>query len=216
MSPGNGLFVFFEEGDSTLVTWSMDSDLGLEMGFLALMFDGMLGPQFETSLSSLKEVCESAPSYELVQVNKEEFAGMIYISQSLEVEAGQMDSVMGAAFQALAMDIVNHKGIIDGAPFTIYYGEEEGKLSIEACFPVQNKVQVSKEFELKKMTKVTVLSGVHKGSYQYLGDSHAKMRAEVAARGLEMQGPFFEQYMTNPNKVTNEMKWVTKLFYPIK
>ncbi len=48
-------------GSGTSVTWSFDVDLGMNpvMRYMGLMFDGMIGPDYERGLASLKALVES-------------------------------------------------------------------------------------------------------------------------------------------------------------
>lgn len=57
-------YAFQPDGTGTRVTWTMDSDLGNNpIGrWFGLMMDGMVGPDFERGLASLKSVVEKEPS----------------------------------------------------------------------------------------------------------------------------------------------------------
>lgn len=56
MNPGYGGWTFTPEGDATKVTWTMDSDMGMNpIGRVMGMFmDQMVGPDFEKGLAGIK------------------------------------------------------------------------------------------------------------------------------------------------------------------
>lgn len=64
--PGYGSWDLVESDGGTKVTWGMDADMGSNpIGkFFGLMFDKMLGPQFEEGLQAMKEVVESGEKIE--------------------------------------------------------------------------------------------------------------------------------------------------------
>ena len=57
---GIGHWFFEESGGTTIVTWSMEGDLGYPVGrYMGLMMDGMLGEQFEQGLENIKTIVEN-------------------------------------------------------------------------------------------------------------------------------------------------------------
>lgn len=57
-------FAFKPDGDGTTVTWSMHGENSfIEKAFCLLMdMDGMLGPQFDKGLASMRTIAEAAPA----------------------------------------------------------------------------------------------------------------------------------------------------------
>ena len=60
MGTGEARFDLAPDGDGTEVTWTFDTDLGMNpaMRYLGLMMDSWLGQDFETGLARLKVVVE--------------------------------------------------------------------------------------------------------------------------------------------------------------
>ncbi|MEM6768412.1 MAG: SRPBCC family protein [Bacteroidota bacterium] len=60
MDPGYGSWTFEPSGDQTTVTWGMEGDMGMNpIGkVIAQFMDGMVGPDFEKGLASIKEITE--------------------------------------------------------------------------------------------------------------------------------------------------------------
>jgi len=59
-----------------------------------------------------------------------------------------------------------------------------------------------------------VLKVVHRGPYQGLWDTHAKIDAYVAAHGLEKVDRIWEVWVSDPGE-TPEEELVTHIFVPI-
>lgn len=63
-------FTLVREGEATRVTWALDADLGMNpmSRYFGLMFDNMVGKDYEKGLASLKALAEGLP--------KHDFAGL--------------------------------------------------------------------------------------------------------------------------------------------
>jgi len=60
-------FDLTEQGDSTKVVWGLDSEMsGPVARWFGLAMDGMIGPDYEQGLASLKKLAESLPAEEAV------------------------------------------------------------------------------------------------------------------------------------------------------
>ncbi|QHJ08334.1 SRPBCC family protein [Hymenobacter busanensis] len=61
---GYSTYFFVPEGQATKVTWTMDSDMGLNPAarYMGLFMDGLVGDDFERGLHNLQQVVESKPA----------------------------------------------------------------------------------------------------------------------------------------------------------
>jgi len=66
MGTADAAFDLEPQGAGTEVTWSFQTELGMNpfMRYLGLMFDGMIGPDYERGLTSLKTLVEAQPDTE--------------------------------------------------------------------------------------------------------------------------------------------------------
>lgn len=213
-----GGFSFTNADSGVVVSWYMIADMGMNpiKRYFGLMLDGMVGPMFEKGLTNLKVISESLPSYHLSTPKKEDFAGMLYVSIKDSANLEEMESKMRNLFSELITVIKSANGKIAGAPLTIYYPSSSDHLVFEAAFPIQSKFQTPKNVSIQSIEKLTVLSATHTGDYNFLGESHQRMKQHIHTHSNEMLGPFWEQYVSNPTKITDSEKWETKLFYPIQ
>src|SRR5437762_6631278 len=75
-------FTLAPEGSGTKVVWSIDCDMGMNPAgrYFGLMFDGMIGPDYEKGLAGLKKISEALP--------KADFAGLKV--ETIEVPAATL------------------------------------------------------------------------------------------------------------------------------
>lgn len=96
---------------------------------------------------------------------------------------------------------------IVGPPVTIYhdreYNEDEGAL--EVAFPIIGKVTMtSPEFKVKNLPVRKVAYLVHKGSYETMSLAYKKLYEYIKEKGLDMNGPMAEIYLSDPNTTKPE------------
>lgn len=219
-SNGNGMaFWYFEETDSGVtVTNAFNTDLGMNpiARYFGLMMPGMIGEAFETSLSQLRTLAESIPSYSISTANEEMIGDILYISKRDSASTAEVGTKMTTIFNELIAVVKDKKGSVNGAPMTLYYESNTENIVFEAAIPVANKIRVPEGVSLNTLSKIKAWSAMHTGDYAYLPSSHKKMLEKIKAGGKESVGMYIEQYLTNPTKETDSQKWKTKLIYPVQ
>ncbi|MBL4716316.1 MAG: SRPBCC family protein [Bacteroidia bacterium] len=212
-----GTWTFVEEDGNTNVTWAMDGDAEDIMSkYMALMFDGMLGPDFEAGLAKLKEFCESKPAKSAYNCEYLEIPGMLAITLKDTTTSAELSQAMGNMLPktynyALSLEVEEI-----GHPFTIFHTMDENMLIIESGVAISDEIEVSPEFMLRKIPSCYVVSTIHEGPYNKLLEAHEAIKNYIADNGHEQSGPCWETYLNDPGEITDSTLWRTEVVYSVR
>jgi DNA-binding transcriptional MerR regulator/effector-binding domain-containing protein len=120
----------------------------------------------------------------------------------------------GKGFSQLARALGRH---IAGKCFCLYYDGEfrDEDADFEACFPLRKEVS-AEGVSVRTLTGGRVLSLIHKGPYDQLGRSYAKILRDAKERKLELQLPTREVYLKGPGMIFkgNAKNYLTEIQLP--
>lgn len=231
MGKGTATFTFAsgpEEKDEkgnitnkTDVVWSMESELGWPIGrYFGLFMDGMVGPDFEKGLNSLKEVAEALPVVPKIMVNEVDVAEMTIIAMKDSVAMADIGPRMGEMYGTLIPVLEANKLEMTAAPMCRYHvwNEEGGYTVLEAGLPVPagSKVKSNKAgISVQVIPACKAAKVVHMGSYEDLGRVHYAIDEWITSNKKQMAGAPWEIYLTDPETEKDTSKWVTEVYYPV-
>jgi DNA-binding transcriptional MerR regulator/effector-binding domain-containing protein len=106
-----------------------------------------------------------------------------------------------------------------GPPMMLCYDSEyrEGDADFEVAVPIR-KPLVLDGATVHELPAATCLTLVHRGPYEDLGNSYAKMLAELRRRGGDVERPTREVYLKGPGMIFrgNPKKYLTELQFPLR
>ncbi len=138
-------------------------------------------------------------------------------------EAGSYDKTIGKLIGDLMRVLYapeNQRNFVKmvGPVMTIYHDEEyrdEGA-DIEVAVPVTGKVVVEDPaVEVRNLESCRVVSLVHRGSYETIGQAYRRLHGYAAEKGLLIAGPMRDLYLNDPNSVSPD-EIMTEVQVPIK
>jgi DNA-binding transcriptional MerR regulator len=122
----------------------------------------------------------------------------------------------GKGFAHIAKKFGRH---IDGKPLCLYYDNEcrPDDATFEACFPIRKGKEVS-GVSVRQLPPIRCVSLLHKGPYDQLGRSYAKILEYVKSKAYEIILPTREVYLKGPGMILkgNPQKYLTQIQLPIK
>jgi effector-binding domain-containing protein len=213
-----GYFLFDENNGVTEVTWGFDTDLGNNpvARWMGLMFDSMLGPDFEKGLENLKVVSETIvkekrPIVEIVRLPK-----FNYISMRDNVKLEEISDQMGMMYGKL-MEITEKQGLsMTNMPYAIYHKIDGGLIDLECGIPVDTVIEGDNNFMAGTSTEKTCASANHIGPYTNLETTHTFIQNWIQHNDFNLSGSPMEMYLTDPQLEPDETKWVTVIYYPVQ
>ncbi|HUW06278.1 MAG TPA: SRPBCC family protein [Williamwhitmania sp.] len=206
--------------DGTEVTWTTDiQHLSYPVGrLMGLIMKGLMRPMFDKGLASLKTLCESLPLHsktsDVMQVTMPKQIAISIADSALPADMGKK---MGEMFGQLQTFMKKNKFQFAGAPFGKYpEWNPEGINHFAVGIPVDRMVKPLGNIMVDSIPYMDALMVSHFGSYETIGDAHEKIGAYAESKGIEFNGPAWEEYITDPMTEPDTMKWETKIYYPIK
>ena len=125
-------------------------------------------------------------------------------------------SECGKAFARLARSLGRY---ICGKAFLLHYDDEhrEDDADFEACMPIRKSLAVE-GISIRTLPAGRCLSLLHRGPYDQLGHSYAKILAHAKAKGLEILLPTREVYLKGPGMIFkgNPKNYLTEIQLPVQ
>ncbi len=107
-----------------------------------------------------------------------------------------------------------------GAPFNCYYDEDyKEDADIEACIPVKQLLSLTDtKVTCRKLPSCRVISTIHEGSYDKLGQAYKAVIDYAAKNQLTLKTPSREIYHKGPGMIFkgNPHKYVTEILVPVE
>ncbi len=207
----NSRFVFVAEGNTTLVTWSFDSDLteGLNFfdGFLAryfgLLFDRWIGNDYERGLSNLKRFAEAMPASDFSPVDITQLdvtaQDILYVTTRSSQDPDDIAATIAVAYAEIS-DFMQAENIhMTGQPMAVTRAWEEGGYEFDAAIPVDLiPTRLSGNIKAGSSPSGPAVRAVHRGAFDQMMPTYEKLAAYMSAHGLKHGGVSWEHYITDP------------------
>ena len=207
----NSRFTFQPLGDSTLVTWSFDSELteGLDFfdGFLAryfgLLFDRWIGNDYEKGLANLKQFSESLPvsDFSQLEINQLNVTAqdILFVTTSSSQDPADIASAIAVAYAEIS-EFMNAGGVhMSGQPMAITRAWEEGGYRFDAAIPVDLiPGRLSGNVQAGSSPSGPAVRAIHHGAIDQMMPTYEKLAAYMSAHGLNHGSVSWEHYITDP------------------
>jgi effector-binding domain-containing protein len=99
----------------------------------------------------------------------------------------------------------------------LYHDNEykEDGADVEVAIPITGRVSLDPKFEVKTWEPHSVVSLIHKGPYQRVGEAWGRMGRHLAENSVRVIAPMRELYLNDPAN-TPESELLTELQAPIE
>jgi effector-binding domain-containing protein len=219
------VYTLTPEAGGTHVTWGFDTDLGMNpvSRYFGLMFDGMIGKDFEKGLGKLKTLAESLPKHDFAELKVEKIetapVRIAYVSSSAPKDDAAIGQAMGAAYGQIGAAMKRWKLQQVGAPISINKSWGDNGLEFDAAIPISAAPEpapaADSPVQIKETYAGPALKVVHEGPYSGMEATYNQLFAYAAASGLEQNGPPWDEYVTDPGS-TPEPELRTVIYLPVK
>lgn len=125
-----------------------------------------------------------------------------------------LDKKLATMYKKLSASLLRQKLKPTGPPFLIYYSIQSKSLDIEAGIPINSTAKSDKMVDYKEFSHQNII----KASVFGKQDKTLVYNAlEYYAKGnkINISGPVWEMYLTDPAAVPDSNNWQTEIFYPI-
>lgn len=127
-------------------------------------------------------------------------------------EHEDIDEVMAASFGVVARYLAKVRVPITGPAVGYYVKQDNGRFLVSAGFVVDEAFEGDGVVELKRLPASRVISTVHIGPYDRLGEAYAELQDHAARHHLVLdQGAMWEEYLSShevdPEQVHTRVCW---------
>jgi len=213
-----GSFIYDEVGDSVLVIWTDEGELGYNpiARYMGLFIDSKLGPDFESGLAKLKVVAEERhgwpPIYEIYM--DEQIVLVIRDSAGPDSYA----QVMGKGYGELMHFIKAKRLEPKGHPFAIYVSWDS--VTYFSVFDMGIAVEYADggkgRIKAEMIPGQKVVMADYFGPYDQTASVYHALEKYISQGGLEIIGNPWEIFVTDPTNEPDTAKWNTQILFPVK
>jgi effector-binding domain-containing protein len=128
---------------------------------------------------------------------------------------------MGRIFMEI-FAFMQKRGIVPvGPPFSYWHdvfseAASKGIFDMEAGFPVSRPVESEGRIKAGKLPGGKAVKAVHIGPYETLSETYDAVLSWTKEKGYQVEEYMWETYLTDPDTVPDQSKWMTEIFWPIK
>ncbi|MGH7129388.1 MAG: GyrI-like domain-containing protein, partial [Planctomycetaceae bacterium] len=218
-------FTLGPSAGGTRVLWEFDLDYGNDLiaRYSGLFLDREIGRTYEQGLANLATMAESLPRADFSDAEIERLVvdpiDIAMLTTTSLPDAAAVSQAMGDAFFAI-LQFIDRYGLQEaGPPLSISRSFSGAELLFDAAIPVRGITADTPRSEdgvrLGTTQGGAVIRAAHRGSYRFLGRTHEKIAAYLAAHRIERNGDAWESYVSDPTRVA-EPELVTYVYYPVK
>jgi DNA gyrase inhibitor GyrI len=214
-------FVLKPAGDSTLVTWIMDSSLPFFMFWMKKSMEAFIGMDFDRGLNMLKEyVEEGRVKSKLEFIGHGRFQGCQYVGIKRDCNASEVGDLVSGDLEKLKAFVAGNTNNIASEPFSIYHKWDPVKqrVSYTCGIPLkQVPEQTPTEMIKGSIPAVPTYTLRHIGPHLHLGNAWSTLMAMQRAKEFKPKKGFhpFETYVNASGEVA-ESELITDIHFGLK
>ena len=145
-----------------------------------------------------------------------ELSAQHYVGIRATTTKERIGEIMGPLFGEVYGYIQQGGGRPAGMPFTIYHAMEGDTIELECGMPVAAPLAGTERIKPCELPGGTVVTVTHMGPYDALPQTWAALAEWVGAQGLAPAGAPWEVYVTDPGVETDQSRWRTDIFFPVR
>ncbi len=221
----NSTWTFVPEGSGTKTTRAFDSDLENNPinRWRGLLYDRMIGAEYEQGLAGLKTLAESIPRADLAGFTAEVIevapVTLAYVPRKSAKDGESIKAAITDGYMKVGA-FMKAKGLqFAGAPITINTKWDDTGYEFDAAIPVdrppETPAAADDEVRVKPSYGGRVIKVEHTGAYSGLDETYNKLFAWAALNGYEQNGPPWDEYVTDPG-IVPEPELRTNVYLPVK
>ncbi len=218
-------FKLVEVESGTEITWGLDTEFGWDLvgRYFGLMFNRIVGTDYDKGLANLKELAESMPGADWsgldIQIVIVDSVPMAYSDGNSSWDRDDIAEALGTAYSHVRAFMGRYKLDQSGPPLAITRLATEEEWHFEAGIPLIAAPVAEPTQEPQVFVRDTyagrAIRVIHVGSYDEISDTIEKIDAYIALFGLEKNGNLWEEWISDPG-MTPEDRLITNICVPIR
>jgi len=213
-----GRFVFIKENQGTNVIYSMDSDLGMNpvSRWFGLFSDHLIGPDIDQGLFNLNDLVQDIKALYHYEIFDTVLPARTMISVRDTASPETILLKLSLMYKKLSVFLKMKNLSPIGNPIAIFHDYTNRNFDIEAGLPVTTTVAVPEGLYCSEKSAQRAIMIKYVGSYKLISKAYNALQTYVSNNELEINGPGWEEYVTNPTIEADSENRQTNIYYPIK
>jgi len=213
-----GKFFFLNANQNTNVTYCIESDLGMNpvSRWFGLFSDRLIGPDIEMGLFNLDQLVQDTKVIYGYEITDYEVPGRILITARDTASPLTVTAKLSLMYKNISLFIKSKHLSPIGNPIAIFHTYSIRSFDIEAGLPVPSIISVPEGLICSEKAAQRTVMIKHSGSYKLIPSAYRALQAYIANNELQVIGPGWEEYITNPTSGGDSYKRQTNIYFPIK
>lgn len=213
-----GKFVFLKESQGINVSCSLDSDLGMNplSRWFGLFSDRLIGPDIEQGLFNLNELVQDTKAIYGFEIVDYELPARILITIRDTASPETITPKLAVMYKKISLFLKLKHLSPSGNPVAVFHNYSNMNFDIEAGLPVPTIISVPEGLYCSQNEAKQTVMIKYFGPYKMISSAYVALQTYMNNNDLQMNGPGWEEYITNPTLETDSNKRQTNIYYPIK
>ena len=210
-------FVLQNENQNTKVTWSLDSDLGMNplSRWFGLFSDRMIGPDLERGLSKLDQLMADLKIVNGYAIIDYDVPARILVCIRDTASPGTVTPKLSNMYSKITVFLKSKNLPPTGSPMAVFHNYTDRNFDIEACIPVASMIEVPESMTCTVKNTQKSIMIKYFGPYKSITSAYNALQTYLTNMDLQVSGPGWEEYITNPLMEADSNKWQTNIYYPL-
>lgn len=211
-------FTLHNTGLKTMVTWSIESELGLNVisRWVGLFSDRLIGPDLETGLINLNQLLIDSKTVNGFEILDYELPERILLSVRDTASPGTISTKLASMYSRLTMFINSRNLPPTGSPVAIFHASDNRNFDVEAGIPVKTAVEVPAGLQCTLLKPQKTIMVNYFGAYKSISGAYDALQKYMNDNAIHISGPGWEEYVTKPSAEADTNKWQTRIYYPVE
>ncbi|MCB9361706.1 MAG: hypothetical protein H6587_08830 [Flavobacteriales bacterium] len=183
-----------------------------------MFIEGMLAEHLKEELNNLKSYTENLPQINSSKVSKQFMAEkQWYLSIRDTINQMQMSNIHGKLYSEINGFMDEHNIVSDLAPLVIYHYWSDTLIDIEAGIQIKDSINITNDrVKLNYIGIGSYVTATHYGVYERIPETYFSINEWMRKNKVQVIGPPWEVYITDPAVEPNPEKWETQINFPIQ
>ena len=208
-------FILTKADQKTYLTWSIESKVGMNpmSRWFGLFSDRMIGPDLEKGLSNLEQLITDVKIVDGYEIIDYEMPSRVLITVRDTASAATVTLKLSKMYNKISLFLKSVNLPPTGSPIAIFHNYSNHNLEIEACIPVDSIIKVPEGINCLAKTPQKTVMVKYFGPYKSISVAYKAIETYINNNNIQVTGPGWEEYVTNPLLEPDTNKWQTNIYY---
>lgn len=206
-----------ESGSKTKVSWSIESDLGMNplSRWIGLFSDRLIGPDLEKGLSELDLLVMASKKVDGFEILDFDVPERILVSVRDTASISTIAIKLTNMYKKLSVFLRSRNLPPTGSPIAVFHSFSGKVIDIEACIPVTSVVATPEGLFCTTARAKKTITTNYVGPYRHISAAYSALQKYIDDNNVRVTGPLWEEYITRSEFMADTNRWQTNIYFPV-